>query len=370
MSSSSCSMQNSRDCESIFRKKLFFLIGLPEKTLETVLRIIGKRHGTITCKYGENVDFMIVPIFSRGTKVTATVFNYLWILDCDLYNCLVTPTYYHLPIIDEFKVKPLKNCVVSIRNFSENETIFIRDALIEFGAVFQHSLSQKDRETFKKNTHLISNYNIGKEHPAAANWGTPIVTHEWMISCTRYRCKSNEVTYGISLEPSQQKRDYTPIKLKEITSSKSLQLGESKIDNNNASKYSKMTKNEIKYTKNELVRKNPPSPKMQQLAKNRKGEPKFMDTFDDDDDNDESMTSSQAVALDEKIRKQLKQIEEMFSNMGNNCHKHQEVKHFDDQKMHLRHFQCSVSCNKESEQSVIWVDPINSPSPPETKEKF
>ncbi|XP_008182892.1 DNA topoisomerase 2-binding protein 1-A-like [Acyrthosiphon pisum] len=94
---------------------------------------------------------------------------------------------------------PLKNCVISITNYTGSERYFLKEVSLLLGANFQDALSRKSKpeDNIMITTHLICSTPEGPKYEASVKWGVPVVSKEWLLKCVPCKCRLPEDKFPI-----------------------------------------------------------------------------------------------------------------------------------------------------------------------------
>ncbi|KAK5649872.1 hypothetical protein RI129_000901 [Pyrocoelia pectoralis] len=187
--SSAIDDDSSQPPDPIFQDLKFIVVGFtPDE------RIV------VTKSYKGVCDYAIVPSFGSSLKHVATnIVNDLWITECWHESEIRPIQYFHQPIPFKDDAKPLKNCVLTISNYTNYERIFLKKLITQLGGVCQELLSRIDsKPELLACTHLIIPEATGKKYTAAIKWGLHVINKDWLLECARTSEYPSETPFLVS----------------------------------------------------------------------------------------------------------------------------------------------------------------------------
>ncbi|XP_016659700.1 DNA topoisomerase 2-binding protein 1-A isoform X2 [Acyrthosiphon pisum] len=204
---SSCTTQDTMSTQdsklgSVLGGLTILLHGLDAHQLPSIKSKIISMGGVAvnTRSYRGQINYVVVPIVfnEKSLSIKATIVSCLWIEDC--YNNVeqIPVEYYHKPVIFSGSM-PLKNCVISITNYTGSERYFLKEVSLLLGANFQDALSRKSKpeDNIMITTHLICSTPEGPKYEASVKWGVPVVSKEWLLKCIPCKCRLPEDKFPI-----------------------------------------------------------------------------------------------------------------------------------------------------------------------------
>ncbi|XP_041460355.1 DNA topoisomerase 2-binding protein 1-like isoform X1 [Lytechinus variegatus] len=209
----------------IFAGKKFVVLGFLPEQEHNLCEMIPSQAGIVLPFNTRSIpDYAVVPII--GTLVNMTVGEIVtncWLqmsLEAETLlepssNDLFTP----IPIMKE--AMPLRNCVISISQYSFVE----RDCLLHIaellGAQCQEYFVRKAINNLEANTHLLLRDPEGTKYVASKKWKVPAITRRWLLDCARTGKKQPEKNYLVDLpkeEPSDMSTKEEPLPPKKPSS--------------------------------------------------------------------------------------------------------------------------------------------------------
>ncbi|KAL4096856.1 hypothetical protein QTP88_021734 [Uroleucon formosanum] len=188
--------------ESILEGLTILLYDLDAHQLPSIKSKIISMGGVAvnTRSYRGQINYVVVPIVfnEKSLNINATIVSCLWIEDCYNHVEQIPIEYYHKPVIFSGSM-PLKNCVISITNYTGSERYFLKEVSLLLGANFQDALSRKSKpeDHIMMTTHLICSTPEGPKYEASVKWGVPVVSKEWLLKCVSCKRRLPEDKFPI-----------------------------------------------------------------------------------------------------------------------------------------------------------------------------
>uniref|UniRef100_A0A7N6BFQ0 BRCT domain-containing protein n=1 Tax=Anabas testudineus TaxID=64144 RepID=A0A7N6BFQ0_ANATE len=181
------SLYKTHECEAgLFVGKCFLLVGFSTEAEAQLSQVVTENGGRVLMGRTRLVaDYAVVPLL--GCFVEATVDEVVtdtWLVRCVLQlssNPLFTP----VSMIDgRF---PLKDCVLSVSQFTGAERESLVDLAKHLGATVQDYFVRlaNQKKGMLASTHLVLHSPEGTKYEAAKKWGLPAVTMYWILESAR-----------------------------------------------------------------------------------------------------------------------------------------------------------------------------------------
>uniref|UniRef100_A0A7N6FEK2 BRCT domain-containing protein n=1 Tax=Anabas testudineus TaxID=64144 RepID=A0A7N6FEK2_ANATE len=187
----------------LFVGKCFLLVGFSTEAEAQLSQVVTENGGRVLMGRTRLVaDYAVVPLL--GCFVEATVDEVVtdtWLVRCVLQlssNPLFTP----VSMIDgRF---PLKDCVLSVSQFTGAERESLVDLAKHLGATVQDYFVRlaNQKKGMLASTHLVLHSPEGTKYEAAKKWGLPAVTMYWILESARTGQRAEEERFLIDQPPS------------------------------------------------------------------------------------------------------------------------------------------------------------------------
>ncbi|XP_033841721.1 DNA topoisomerase 2-binding protein 1 isoform X2 [Periophthalmus magnuspinnatus] len=192
----------------LFGGALFLLVGFGSEAEAQLSQLVTENGGKVLTGRTRGVaEYALVPLL--GCSVEATVDEVVtdtWLAMCVEKECLLdiflNPLFTPVPVMEGRL--PLKNCVLSVSQFTGAE----RESLVELakhlGATVQDYFVRLAnlKKGMQASTHLVLQTPDGTKYQAAQKWGLPAVTMHWILESARTGQKAKEERYFVDRPPS------------------------------------------------------------------------------------------------------------------------------------------------------------------------
>ncbi|CAK6967478.1 DNA topoisomerase 2-binding protein 1 [Scomber scombrus] len=197
----------------LFAGKRFLLVGFGSEAEAQISLLVTENGGRmLTGRTRIVADYAVVPLL--GCSVEATVDEVVtdtWLAMCVEKECVLqlsfNPLFTPVPVMDgRF---PLKNCVLSVSQFTGAERESLVDLAKHLGANVQDYFVRlaNQKKGMLASTHLVLQSPDGTKYQAAKKWGLPAVTMHWILESARSGQRAAEERFLVDLPPSPERED-------------------------------------------------------------------------------------------------------------------------------------------------------------------
>uniref|UniRef100_A0A7N6BGM3 BRCT domain-containing protein n=1 Tax=Anabas testudineus TaxID=64144 RepID=A0A7N6BGM3_ANATE len=198
----------------LFVGKCFLLVGFSTEAEAQLSQVVTENGGRVLMGRTRLVaDYAVVPLL--GCFVEATVDEVVtdtWLVMCAEKECVLqlssNPLFTPVSMIDgRF---PLKDCVLSVSQFTGAERESLVDLAKHLGATVQDYFVRlaNQKKGMLASTHLVLHSPEGTKYEAAKKWGLPAVTMYWILESARTGQRAEEERFLIDQPPSPEEESF------------------------------------------------------------------------------------------------------------------------------------------------------------------
>ncbi|XP_065649740.1 DNA topoisomerase 2-binding protein 1-A isoform X1 [Hydra vulgaris] len=190
--------------QAILQKKNFLVLRYDTEQSLRIKELIEEYSGLIVENY-EQADHVIVPLtYNKRININPKEATVCWLeqsIDSEELKD-INSSYLYRPIFLADDVKPLKNCVVTVSQYTGMERQHLFHLAELLGALAQDYFARRDGNDMVASTHLVLMKPEGSKYAASLKWNIPCVRQEWLFECARLGKKVPESNYSLLSEES------------------------------------------------------------------------------------------------------------------------------------------------------------------------
>ncbi|XP_040581730.1 DNA topoisomerase 2-binding protein 1-A [Lepeophtheirus salmonis] len=180
--------------------KTLALVGLDQEIEQELSEWIEEEGGErVTRRHRDIINYLVLPVYGCSDHHFKAKYevNHLWLSECFDKGGFVEIEYFFKPYDIDINMKPLDGVVIGITGFASQERQFLCSITEALGGIAQETFARKEKEDVKKSTHLVCLNPSGNKYEAALRWKLPVVSKDWIMTCTAKMAWVSEKTFLI-----------------------------------------------------------------------------------------------------------------------------------------------------------------------------